>query len=272
MPFYVSRGRRLHYETIGEGPAVLLIHGFTNHGMIWAPQLPDLVQAGYRAILPDLDGHGRSAAAEGETSVAELAQDMVALLDRLGCGRAIFCGLSLGGMIAQQAAVDFPGRVAGMVAADSRPNADDASTRQAVESWVALFLQPDGPRRRLASTWPKLVSEPFRQSAAGRAAYASWERVLAAIPGSSLVNIARGMSRFNVLDRLPAVRVPTLVVSGEADALIPTAASRVTAERVPGALFQVIPGAGHIASLDSPDAFNRTLLEFLAACATSPAG
>jgi 3-oxoadipate enol-lactonase len=264
MPFYTSRGLRLHYEAVGEGPAVLFVHGFTNYGMVWAPQLPDLVSAGYRALLPDLAGHGNSAPATAITTVDELARDMIALLDHLDHARATVCGLSLGGMVAQQLATDFPERITGMIVADSRPNADDATTRQAVESWVALFEQPDGPALRLATTWPKLVNEPFRESAAGRAAFAAWNRVLARIPGSSLVNVARGMTRFSVMSRLAALRLPTLVVSGECDELIPTAASRVTADQVAGAAFRVIPRAGHIASLDSPDIFNPLLLTFLA--------
>ena len=263
MPFYVSRGRRLHFETVGDGRPVVLLHGFTNFGMAWAPQLPALAYAGWQMIVPDLDGHGMSPPAETVTTVADLAQDALALLDHLSLARAVLCGLSLGGMIAQQTAVEASGRVDALIVADSRPNADTAELRNAVEGWIGLFEQPDGPRRRLAATWPLLVNESFRESPSGRAALQAWERVLARIPGTSLSNVARGMTRFNVIDRLGAIRVPTLVISGEEDRLIAPAQSRATAELIAGASFHVIPGAGHISNLDSPAAFNDLLLRFL---------
>jgi 3-oxoadipate enol-lactonase len=263
MPFHVSRGCRLHFETLGEGRAVLLLHGFTNYGMAWTPQLPALVHAGYRAILPDLAGHGLSAPADAITAVPDLAADVVALLDHLGIERAVLCGLSLGGMVAQQAAVDVPGRVEALVVADSRPNADTPELAAAVAGWIALFEQPDGPRKRLAATWPQLVNEDFRESPSGRAALQAWEAVLARIPGTSLCNVARGMTRFNVIDRLAAVAVPTLVISGARDRLIAPAQSCATADLIPGAEFRIIPGAGHISNLDSPAEFNDLLIRFL---------
>jgi 3-oxoadipate enol-lactonase len=154
--------------------------------------------------------------------------------------------------------------VEALVVADSRPNADTPQLRDAVAAWIALFEQPDGPRRRLAATWPTLVNESFRESSSGRAAFRAWETVLAGIPGTSLSNVARGMTSFNVIERLSAATSPTLVVSGAKDALIAPEHSRVTAELIEGAEFRVIPGAGHISNLDSPAEFNDLLMRFLA--------
>lgn len=264
MGFFQSRGQRLHYEIHGDGAPVLLIHGFTNHGLAWAPQLSSLIYSGRRAIVPDLAGHGLSQPATTVTSVANLAGDMIALLDHLGIERAVACGLSLGGMVAQQMAVDHAERVSAIIVADSRPSADTPEQVRMVESWVELFERPDGPRRRLESTWPLLVNEAFRTSASGKATFAAWQMVLSRIPGASLSNVARGMRLFNVEKHLPGLRLPTLVIAGEEDRLIPSAASRLTADLVPGARFAVIPGGGHISSLDSPAEFNQLLLGFLA--------
>src|SRR5262249_17864333 len=87
MPIFQSERGRLHYEELGAGRPVLLIHGFTNYGLAWAPQLAALVHAGYRVILPDLHGHGASAPATSLCTVADLAADMVRLLDPppVGC-------------------------------------------------------------------------------------------------------------------------------------------------------------------------------------------
>jgi pimeloyl-ACP methyl ester carboxylesterase len=99
MPFFQSRGMKLHYETAGSGRPILMIHGFTNHGMVWTQQITDLIHAGYRVILPDLAGHGLSQVAEKTTTVDDLTLDMVNLLDHLGVGQTSVCGLSLGGMV-----------------------------------------------------------------------------------------------------------------------------------------------------------------------------
>ena len=263
MPFYTSRGLRLHYEAMGEGPPVLLVHGFTNYGLAWAGQAAALVHSGYRVLMPDLAGHGLSAAAEAVTTVGELAGDMVALLDALRIDRAALCGLSLGGMVAQQMAVDHPHRLSAMLVADSR--AENVGMRPAVEGWIADFEGAGGPLARLEKTYPMLVNEAFQLSAAGEAALAAWRIVLARVAGRSLANVARGMASFDVVAGLPGVSVRTLVLSGAEDKLIAPALSQRTADLVPGARFEILPGAGHISSLDSAAAFNGRLLAFLSA-------
>ena len=262
MAFYRSRGLDLHYEVAGAGPAVLLVHGFTNFAFVWAPQIAALAYSGYRVIVPDLAGHGLSAPVNEDTGVATLAGDMVALLDVLGIDRAAVCGLSLGGMVAQQMAVDHPRRVAAMVVADSR--ADNNGMQPAVERWIAEFEGPGGPQGRLAKTYPLLLNDAFRASASGQATFDLWRLVLSQVAGQSLASIARGMLGFDITAGLPAVDTPTLVISGEQDLLIPPALSRRSAELIRGARFEVIPGAGHISSLDSAAAFNQLLLTFLA--------
>ena len=157
MAFYRSRGLNLHYEVAGVGPAVLLVHGFTNFGLVWGPQIAALAYSGYRVIVPDLAGHGLSAPVEAVTDVPALASDMVALLDVLGIDRVVVCGLSLGGMVAQQMAIDHPQRAAALVVADSR--ADNNGMQAMVERWIAEFEGPGGPLGRLDKTYPMLLNE-----------------------------------------------------------------------------------------------------------------
>jgi 3-oxoadipate enol-lactonase len=110
-----SGHRHLHYEDVGAGRPILLIHGFTNYGLSWAHQLAALVHSGYRVILPDLYGQGASSPAAALCTVSDLAADMVGLLDHLGAGSVVLCGLSLGGMVALQMAIDQPNRVASII-------------------------------------------------------------------------------------------------------------------------------------------------------------
>ncbi len=142
-------------------------------------QIAALVHSGYRAIVPDLAGHGLSNGADSTTGVPTLASDMVTLLDWLGIERAVVCGLSLGGMVAQQMAVDHPDRVSGIVVAASR--ADNAGMQPAVESWIAEFEGAGGALGRLGKTYPLLLNERYRDSPAGAATLALWHLVLSQV-------------------------------------------------------------------------------------------
>jgi 3-oxoadipate enol-lactonase len=265
MGIFQAKQHRLHYEDLGAGRPIVLIHGFTNYGLSWTPQLAALVHAGYRVVLPDLRGHGASAPATAPCTVTDLGRDLIELLDHLDVRSAALCGLSLGGMIGLQIAVDRPDRVAALMVANSRSSFSDPEATALVKGWTDLFSQQDGPLKRLHATWPMLVNESFRQSAAGRAALEAWARVTATVAGSSLSFVARGMNEFDLRARLGQVRAPVLVVSGEHDRLFSADQAKEIAEAIPGSSYAMIPGAGHLSSIDTPDQFNRLLLDFLAA-------
>ncbi len=263
MAMFTYRGRRLHYETLGTGQPVVLIHGFSNFGLSWMQQLPLLVNNGYQAIVPDLYGHGLSEPAGQVTSVDELADDIHGLLEHLGTGPAVLCGLSLGGMIALQFALAHPERTRGLVIANSRATFAEPHLKELVASWIAMFEQPDGATRRFEAAWPVLLNEAFRQSPGGAAVFEMWAALAARTPGSSLANVARGMTSFDVRAQLGMIKAPTLVVSGEHDKLFPPAQAVEVADGIPGARFVNIPSAAHISCLDSAAEFNRLLLGLL---------
>jgi 3-oxoadipate enol-lactonase len=222
------------------------------------------VHSGYRVIVPDLRGHGASSAAEEPCTVADLAADIGALLDHLGISDAGICGLSLGGMIALRLAIDQPHHVACLVIANSRASFAGSEMTVIVEGWVTVLLQPEGPLNRLRATWPKLANDSFRDSPAGRAAFDGWVQVAQTVKGSSLANVASGMSDFDVRDRLSAINKPVLVIAGEYDRLFSAEDGREISSAVGGSQYAIISGAGHLSNIDSPDQFNRLLLSFLA--------
>jgi 3-oxoadipate enol-lactonase len=263
MAIFQSGHRHLKYEDVGAGRPILLIHGFTNYGLSWAPQLAALVHSGHRVILPDLYGHGASSPANALCTVSDLAADMIRLVDHLGAGPVVLCGLSLGGMIALQMALDQPNLVASIIVANSRLSFTGPENTAMVDAWIELFLQEDGPMKRLRATWPTLVNDEFRQSAHGRAAFDAWALVLARVQGRSLCHIAEGMTQFDLRGRLSAIRAPALVISGERDRLFSANQSREISGQIAGSRCCVISGAGHLSSLDSSDQFNRLLLDFL---------
>jgi 3-oxoadipate enol-lactonase len=263
MAYMSARGATLHYETLGAGPAVLMIHGFTNHGLVWAEQIADLLGAGYRVILVDLPGHGLSQPAANKQVIAEMAADMIGILDKLQIERAAVCGLSLGGMVAQTLAVDYPQRISVLVAANTSPNSNSPTVVKEIDSWIEMFQQPGGPLTRIESVWPKMLNEAYRQSPTAAAFKASWMRIVEKIPGSSFANVARGLQEFDISDKLHLVRAPSLVISSEFDRLFPPPMCKQVADLIPGARFSVIDGGCHLSSLDSPKAFNQLLLDFL---------
>jgi 3-oxoadipate enol-lactonase len=263
MAFFTHNGRRLHYFTLGEGAPVLLVHGFTNAGLSWMNQVAALAFNGYQVIVPDLAGHGLSSPVGAVTTVADLTRDAIALLDHLGVDRVTVCGLSLGGMIAQQAALDFAGRVDRLVVANSRATFATPESAAAVQNWIGLFSQPQGPLKRFQATWPVMLNETFRQSANGQATFDSWCQLAARADSVSLINVALGMREFDVRARLAQIRQPVLVIAGEQDKLFAPDIAREVSDGIAGARLEIIPGASHISSLDSADRFNRLLLEFL---------
>lgn len=263
MAFFESRGLRQHYEVVGSGQPILMIHGFTNHGMVWAEQITDLVHAGFRVIMPDLAGHGQSQPVERPTTVDELTLDMLNLLDHLSIDKTIVCGLSLGGRIAQYLAIDHPERLSAIVVANSCADNAAPGVAAARNSWIEMFEKPNGPLLRMQMVWPQMLNERYRASPTADAVLANWKRINGKIPGSSFANIARGGQNFKSSDRLKDVKLPCLVISGEFDSLFPPAMCKEIADLIPGAKFSVIPGACHLSSLDSPKEFNELLLSFV---------
>ena len=256
----------MHFESVGDphDPAVVFLHGLSHFGLVWAPQLEVAVHSGWRAVTVDLRGRGLSEPVTTKRTVTELAADVLALLDALGVREAVFCGLSLGSMIAQQLLVDHPDRVRGAILAGIGTNFTFPGAREMVDGWIALWLSENGPLTRLETTWPFVTTEAFRESAPGRALYASWRRALAPVDGRSLAHIAEGLLEFDVRPGLPGVDQPVLVVAGEHDRLAPPPMVREVADLIPGAQFEIIEGAGHISNRERPDRFNDLLLAFLA--------
>jgi len=142
MASYAARGLRLRYEQAGGGRPVVLLHGMSNHCLAWAPQLDALAAAGWRAVLPDLAGHGRSDPVTERTTTEDLAGDVVALLDVLEVAAAPVCRLSLGGMVAQQLLVDHPERVTGALVVSAGTNLTFPAAEQVIASWKAIWLAP----------------------------------------------------------------------------------------------------------------------------------
>ncbi|HEY1962910.1 MAG TPA: alpha/beta fold hydrolase [Rhizomicrobium sp.] len=251
MAFLDRAGVRIFYEVHGQGPAILLTHGFSATSAMWRPQIWALSRE-HTLILWDMRGHGQSDYPEDESAYSEEATvaDVAAILDAAGVGEAVVGGLSLGGYMSLAFHLAHPQRVKALLIIDTGPG---YKNEEAGAGWNANALAMAGKLER-----------------DGLAALqtASAERALALHRNAKgLTRAARGMLTqrdARVISSLPEVNVPSLVIVGANDTPFLKASDYMTA-KIPGAKLAVIPDAGHAANIDQPEAFNRTVVDFLRA-------
>lgn len=260
-------GVALHAEAHGEGPPVLLTPGFSQTRETFRPQVAPLVEAGFRVILWDLRGHGRSGApAEAAGySMERIVEDLGRVLERAAPGRrAVVGGLSFGGLAALHFALARPERVRALLLLASGPGFKSPRSQAAWEEQVertARGLEARGMEAllegRAAHTTIGRRPELPEARAAAEAFRAQDPKAVAAF-GRHVAAAAPP-----VIERLGEIRVPTLVLVGEEDAPYRRAAD-VMAARIPDARPVVVPGAGHVSTLEAGEAVSRELLDFLA--------
>ncbi len=242
-------GVGLYYEVHGEGRALLLSHGFAATSGMWAGQI-EAFSKRFKLILWDMRGHGQSDYPDdpGAYSEAATVADMAALLDAAGAERAIVGGLSLGGFMSLAFHLAHPERVAALLIIDTGPGYRKDEAR---DGWNATANR---------------TAERYERDSLGRLASGSVEmRTSRHRSADGLAKAARGMLAqrdARVIDSLPSIAVPSLVMVGADDAPF-IAASDYMAAKIPGTRKVVIPGAGHAANIDQPEVFNAAVLEFL---------
>jgi len=252
-------GGEIAWEANGSGPALLFLHAFPLSGRMWQPQW-DALATGRRLLRFDYRGFGESPPTGGILTMERIADDAVGLLDHDGVSKAVVCGLSMGGYAALALARRHPGRLAGLVLADTRAGADSAEAR-AGRSQLAERIRREGSGVA-AEMLPRLLGRTTRERRPELASELhGW---IEANPPEGLCDGLAGLAaRADSGPELHRIGVPTLVVCGEEDELTPPEESRRLAGAVSGARLELIPEAGHLSSLEQPEAFNRILGGFL---------
>jgi pimeloyl-ACP methyl ester carboxylesterase len=241
---------RIRYDSTGDGPAVLLTHGYSATGRMWKPQI-EAFKDRYRIITWDMRGHGETESPDDPAQYSEALTlgDMVGLLELLGEDKAVVGGLSLGGFMSLAFHLAHPDMVRALVLCDTGPgyrNPDARADWNRAAEKRALDLEARGLDALGPGTEVRATAR-YHRSAQG------------------LAHAARGMlAQFDsrVIDHLSEIRVPTLVIVGERDKPF-LGASEYMAAKIPDARLEVIPAAGHAANLDNQDRFNRVLGTFL---------
>jgi 3-oxoadipate enol-lactonase len=238
---------------------VLLLHGLGAGGSSWVMQLPPLIEAGFRPIAPDVTGFGDSPYDGRGWNIQRAAEDVGDLLDELEVSRAHLVGISMGGTIALQLALDQPQHVHKLVLASTfatlRPDKLGVWI-YFLRRLILIHLIGLKSQARLVAEriFPAPEQESLRQTLVDQITRADPRAYRAAM---------RSLGSFDVRDRLWELKIPTLVVTGEHDTTVPPASQRVLVDRIAGARQAFIPGAGHALSVDHPREFNQALLTFL---------
>jgi pimeloyl-ACP methyl ester carboxylesterase len=272
MPFATTGDILTHYEDEGPTPPsagrdtpVVLIHGHSADLRLWEPQVPALLGAGWRVVRYDVRGHGRSSVPATGYSWEHYLADLRALLDHLRVERAHLAGISMGGAITLQLALEEPGRVASLTLLDSAlpgfaysPEFEDDVER------LRDAVRADGPRAALERHW---LTHPIFDGVRRRPeAFAALQRMVLDYPAADYLDEAEYTPPERpAIERLHEVRVPALVVVGELDLPDFLIIADILAENLPQARKLVVPDAGHLPSLERPEEVNAALLSFLAA-------
>lgn len=254
-------GFEMAFEDAGSGPSVVLLHGFALNRQMWRKQVGPLVGSGFRVITPDLRGFGESGAPVGSYTMSDFADDTIGLLDYLGVGRAVVCGMSLGGYILFELLSRYPARLAGACFVVSQARGDscleggrrvDAAqllengrTRLAMDGLAPLYFAPENLEGQ-----PALLSEVRH-----------W---LAANSPAVLAEVLMGMRvREDYTQKITSFTLPTLVVGAASDQIVSPEQSKNLANSLPHCVCQILPNSGHLVNMERPAEFNGCLVSFL---------
>lgn len=253
-------GRRRRYLEAGSGWPVVLLHAFPLNADMWRPTL-ERVPHGWRYLAPDLRGCGPGAEDPGgPVTMGAYASDISAWLDALAIDSATIGGLSMGGYVTLALFRSEPRRFTGIILADTRPQADTDEGRAGRRTMLAV-LQDGGPAAVVDQMIPKLLGETSRRSRPGVEAEVrrlAATNSAAAIAGALEAMMARADSTY----LLPLIACPALVVVGQEDTITPLAEAEAMQRVLPRSRLVVLPAAGHLSSMETPDAFASALADF----------
>jgi pimeloyl-ACP methyl ester carboxylesterase len=232
-------GARICYSSYGTGPAVILLHGGLGHGGNWGYQVPALIDAGYRVVLIDSRGHGRSTRDDRPYTYELMASDVLAVMNTLNLDRAAVAGWSDGACTAMILGMQAPARVAGVF-------------------FFACNMDPSGTKEiEFTPTLQRCFSRHKKDYTALSATPDQFDAFCDAVGV-----MMRTEPNYSASD-LAQVRVPVAIVQSEHDEFIKQEHAEYLAQSIPGAELVILPGVSHFAPLQRPDLFNQVLLAFL---------
>lgn len=257
MPFIDLNGDRFHYQLDGlaEAPALVLSNSLGADLSMWDPQMPALASR-FRVLRYDTRGHGASAVTPGPYRMAQLAGDVLALLEALGIDRASFCGISMGGATGMWLGAHAPERIDKLVLCNTGAR---IGTPEFWEARIAALRQGGtaGIAQGLMERW---FTASFRARAPD--VVARMREKLARTSTDGYIACCEAIRDHDERAAVAAIRRPTLVIAGTQDVATPPADGRFLAERIPGARYVEFDVA-HLSNVEMPEAFTQAVLKFL---------
>ncbi len=260
MPYAESDGTKIYWDERGEGEPLMLIMGLGSSSDMWYRLVPEL-SARYRTIVFDNRGAGRNEPHDGPYSIETLARDAAAVMDAANVESAHVFGFSMGGFIAQEFALHYPERTRSLILAGTACGGREVE-RSAPEVFAALEAR--GVKTPEEAFW--LVAPYNYDPSTERARLEEDLEVTLRAPikrKSYMAQLQAILSWAGTHSRLSSLRVPTLVIHGASDVLIPTENGRILARAIPNAKLVILPRAGHRFMTDQLEAATETILSFL---------
>ena len=257
---------RMRYEIVGQDQptietTILFIHGFPLNRSMWAAQLSALPKW-MLGIAPDLRGYGDSDPIKGPYTMDILADDCIALLDALGVKQpVVVCGLSMGGYVTLSLYRRHPERIQGLILAATRAGADSPEGKTNRDKAIAQ-AERDGAAAIAATMLPKMMAPMTYTTNPALVQQVEELMSSASVPG--IVGALAGMkTRPDSTALLSEIEVPTLIVHGEDDQLIPVQEAQTMHTAITGSEITILSDAGHLLNLEQPQRFNQVMLDYL---------
>lgn len=255
-------GIEINYEISGrEGaPWLVLSHSLACSVRMWDPQV-EAFKADWRILNYDMRGHGASSAPAVPYTLDMLADDVLGLTKSLHIGKAVYCGLSIGGMIGQTLALRGNSPFRAMILADTT----HTQPPEALKQWEERIqvAQAKGMAALLDSTMERWFTPAFRTNPAALRI----RKLIENTPAAGYIGCGRAIMGLNTTSRLKDIKIPVLAITGESDGA--AGGTRHIGATIPGAKFVSIAQASHIANIEQPEAFNRALRDFLSSLASA---
>jgi 3-oxoadipate enol-lactonase len=258
-----ANGIKLNYELSGrdDAPVVMLSHSLASSMVMWNPQLAAL-ESKFKVLRYDTRGHGDSDAPEGKYSLEMLAQDAVALLDALEIDTVHFVGLSMGGMIGQNLALDHGKRLKSLALCDTSAIMPDEV--QPIWQQRLAAAREKGMQGQVEETLERWFTPAYLKQNPPEVEMI--RRQITATPVAGYIGCSEAIRRLDNLQRLPEIDIPTIIIVGEEDPGTPVAVSEAMHERISGSKLVILPSARHLSNIEQAGAFNEALMDFLLKC------
>lgn len=252
---------KLNFEQYGNGKPIVFLHAFPFSGQMWRRQSQELASSGWRVVLPDLPGFGKSPISAEISGIDAMARAVNELLNALEIERAAIAGLSMGGYAALNFFKFYPEKVSALILADTTAQADSEEKRKSRYEMIEKIAE-QGSEILVSEMLPKMISQNTKDN--NPALVREIAEMIANAEPQAMIAALKGMAgRDDFSDILAEIDVSTQLIFGEEDKITDLAAAEHLKTGIKNSKLAVIPSAGHLSNLENPTKFNQILLAFL---------